>query len=219
MFHFKIKFFYFIHSNNMNRIILIILALIANLLYTLNSNDFCIRHEKECKGSYDLNDNYNTICKKMNCEQHQEFNYSCGLNYCSTSKHKCDELNQNRQMLKINQEQSKSYKGFISSIRKCPLLQIDSLKSNQLCSKNHKCYIEQKMIFSTFRINHMSAIECKCNHADYSYECGETFCSLNQRKCKQFLKNKDQLKIYIRHCPNQTKKKETKVHSKLLDFI
>ena len=60
--------------------ILIILALLANLIYALNSNDFCIRHEKECKGSYDLNDNYNTIGKKMNCEQHQEFNYSCGLN-------------------------------------------------------------------------------------------------------------------------------------------
>ena len=51
---------------NRNKLIMLILTLLAfctiNAFSTLNSNLFCIRHEKECKNYFD----YKIKCEKIN---------------------------------------------------------------------------------------------------------------------------------------------------------
>ncbi len=186
----------------------IIILELANLIHThLEANDICIRHEQKCKPYLD----FKIICEKMNCEQHQEYNYSCGLNYCSTSKHKCDEMNLHRELLKIQHKKIKPFLKLLKSIRKCPIL-VDLFKVSDICMKNNKCFVLHKMIFATFEIKHLSKTDCKCNDEKHSFECGQKYCSTNQNKCNQFesIKNNTNFEK-IKYCSDQINVVEKKI--------
>ena len=74
-----------------NKNTLILLLLTFNLAKSLKSIDLCILKQKECKGFYNEQENYEIKCDLIKC--YGKLNYRCGSNICSKSIIECNEYN------------------------------------------------------------------------------------------------------------------------------
>ena len=131
--------------------IFIILNLVSSIL-GLKSSDLCYIEEKECRGEYDPDLNYQIKCEPINC--HGEYSYECGdkcARYKTTCSNYQDFLFSNQRFrgdlfsifnfLNINGKESGKIKikTFDQNIPTCPEKQYE-FKLNHICLSGTHCY-------------------------------------------------------------------------------
>ena len=175
----------------------------------LKPTDFCILKQKECKGFYDEQHNYQTKCKIIQ-KCHGSFRFNCDSNICSNDKLKCKEY-----IFKnlIISEFSKLSRNSIE--RNLPLILQNQMKvcenkhyefkSNDFCLNGNNC-IEIRKDVKGFGLVYRSLtttrkIDCQCP-AKQSFKCGLYHCTANSIACDYSKSNVKQLAKIINICDN-----------------
>ncbi len=144
----------------LNKKSLIILFLLFNLTVSIKTNNFCFNKQKQCKGYYNREQNYQIKCELIKC--HGTFKYDCGSsNVCSNNMTECSEyikmnsfydvLNTIRTVDPIifnkNLNQINKIKYFNKNIKVCKNAIVQKFNPNDFCVNGQNCKIEKKRRF------------------------------------------------------------------------
>ena len=187
-------------------------------LFSLQSSDLCNRVQKECRGQYDLNLNYQIKCESISC--HGRYSYECN-DKCATDETTC----YNYETFRISNQRNRAdifsilnsfhtngyksgkdkLKNFEQNILSCPERSYE-FKLNHICLKGKDCYEKIKQ-FRNFKSHYIyRKVKCLCSSI-YNYECHDLYCSTNQQSCDYF-KNitiEAKTKQALNKCGNNTK--------------
>ncbi len=139
---------------------LIIVLLFLHSIICLKSNDFCIIKQKECKGFYDLKNNYKTKCNLIKC--HGQFKYESSPNICSNNKTALDLYNKWLILIKenaIDSNAAKKFKLFNKHINDCKNKSY-RFNSNDFCIKTKNCSLTQLKRFECGKYCTINSISC-----------------------------------------------------------
>lgn len=186
----------------LNKKSLIILFLLFNLTVSIKTNNFCFNKQKQCKGYYNREQNYQIKCELIKC--HGTFKYDCGSsNACSNNMTECSEyikmntfydvLNTIRTVDPIifnkNLNQINKIKYFNKNIKVCKNAIVQKFNPNDFCVNGQNCKIEKKKdfghIFGLFNYLSKNQIakktECHCPN-EKSFKCGK-YCTIDSNAC------------------------------------
>lgn len=181
----------------MNKIYIFTLLLVIECTLSIKTIELCINTEKECKGFYDSNKKYRVICGPTKCNG--EYGYKCGLSYCTVDRDSCDDFRYSRFLFETvmnhysNLEKMGKYKKVIGVVKDCPLVKYNWTPKDVCINKDfciHKFAIPMRIGV----VKVQKKIDCHCT-GNYSYICGDDYCSINQAACDGFkLKDTKNLK-------------------------
>jgi hypothetical protein len=175
-----------------NKNTLTLLFLTFNLTKSLKSIDLCILKQKECKGFYNKQENYEIKCDLIKC--YGKLNYRCGTNICSKSIIECNEYNKMTLYNKIILESKTNdtfmamkylkdkltFKLFIKHIQICKN-KIYEFQSNDFCLREKEC--------KKVNITNKQQTDCKCP-TNQSFMC-EKYCATDSLACDYFKLNEN----------------------------
>jgi hypothetical protein len=178
-----------------NKNTLILLLLTFNLAKSLKSIDLCILKQKECKGFYNEQENYDIKCDLIKC--YGKLNYRCGSNICSKSIIECNEYNKMTLYNKIILESKTNdtfmamkylkdkltFKLFIKHIQICKN-KIYEFQSNDFCLREKEC----KKVNITQQQQQQT--DCKCP-TNQSFMCADKYCATDSLACDYFKLNEN----------------------------
>lgn len=192
----------------------VILLLLVNIILGLSPSDLCLATEKQCKGSYDSNNNFKVECSKSKCES--PYGYQCGTEHCSTSENTCKKFLDFRYKLKslrslksrmaiekIFEIEMKKYELFIKVLKECQVSKYEWQPSD-MCANGLNCRLRQELPLRYGEISFLQTpIDCPCD-GSYTYECGKDYCAKDKTACDGFLtmKWKNQEATDIDGCGN-----------------
>lgn len=191
----------------MKIIFLIFISLAIKLHECVKSGDVCLISEEECKGLYDQKNKYQVKCIKEKCNG--QFKYQCGIDYCSTSAHNCEQfLNLNillRSFMKTKMNENKifSIKTFIKSVKNCPANTYE-WQEDSVCINGKNCYAKQTLPLRYDNVRLVKKIDCLCKKT-YSYQCNYGYCAVNNKACDFFTLKQLNSTFTIKSCGNDNK--------------
>lgn len=190
--------------------ILICFLLIHSVL-GVKSSDYCSLVKDRC---YSIKNKTSIECTKSACNT-REYNYKCGVDFCSRDVNSCKELHamvkelKSLRMLKLKitidklfTKLAQKYDIVIRGIKDCHVTKYE-WKPNEICLRGVKCRQLEKLSLRYGGINLMTPIECPCT-VGTAYSCEKTHCARDFAACQGFLAMKslsDQFNI-TKSCGN-----------------
>lgn len=178
----------------------LIFILTFQLIACFSSRDLCNLVEKECKGVYDSRNNYRIECDFVKC--HAKHKYACGPSRCSVDKETCENF------LKIPSISLLKFKKVKENIRNCSIVPYH-WQAQDICLNGRNCSQQVVINMRSGNVKYEKVTNCPCR-GHYSYNCGKTFCAINQKACKKLtvkLENTNNESILsildsVKHCGN-----------------
>lgn len=205
----------------LNKNILVTLLVILfkfDLAISLNTFDFCIAIQEECKGYYDEKQIYQIKCELVKCNS--KFNFKCESNVCSKNSASCNiykkTLSKFTKIVKLIQHTNPLFaqeylrdknntKVFNKVINDCQK-KIYEFESNDFCLNGRNCFEIRKYLIG-FGFNYRSLtktkeIDCECP-TKQSFKCGK-YCATDSNACDYFKSIKNNRKQFasIKDCGN-----------------
>ena len=168
----------------------------------LKPTDFCILKQKECKGFYDEQNNYEQKCETIQ-KCHGSFSFNCDLDICSKTKLKCKAYIFNN----IIQSEFSKLAGNSIDRNKTSILKKQmkvcekkhyEFKSNDFCLNGNNCIEIRKEIagfgFVYRSLTKTRKIECQCPDKQ-RFKCDNKYCTTHSFACDFYkeLKNKERI--------------------------
>ena len=192
-------------------IIFFLLLFTLHLTLSLKSTDFCIPKQKECKGYYDKQQNYQINCESIKCKNNNKFKYECKANHiCSNNITECNNYNRMYSFMKIliikhhiifstnHLNRINKFKLFEKNVSDCESNRI--FKSDNFCVNGLNCVEKIKIMKSFGNKYNTKKSECKCP-ANKSFKC-EKYCSTDSIACNYIKLNEKKFKKRIKNCGN-----------------
>ncbi len=188
-------------------LIFLFLTLI-NLTKCLKSNDVCFQNQKECKGFYDKQENYQLKCEPIRCSQ--KLSFQCGLGVCTKNITECNEYNklnlyiQNLVTTKTNiSDTSNEVKHLKERFRFRTFIKHVQICSHKIYKFNPDdfCYLSKRECFEKNIEIMRQNFSCKCP-TNQSFICGK-YCAFNSISCDFYKKNGKKIDNNIKDCENR----------------
>ena len=169
----------------MNKKVTVNLAVITCLIFSfnqvlsLNSNDYCLRTQHVCKGTYTYGFKYIQACTLMDCAG--KYSYACQKRFCSTSKQACYSMTKIGYLINsltsshLHFMQSKQLEIFKKNFKNCAYVK-HKINPIEVCMNSKSCFINSKLVL------------CPC-FGEHGFHCGLDYCTSDSITCNS-IKNK-----------------------------